>query len=66
VDKIFVHKAKEAENTGSNAIEQMNKWKAILLSNPYDPMISTLQQVCLHLPANSIYLKRFMALFKRE
>jgi hypothetical protein len=28
VDKIFVYKAKEAENTGTNAVERMRKWKA--------------------------------------
>jgi hypothetical protein len=27
-DKIFVYRAKEAENTGTNAVERMRKWKA--------------------------------------
>jgi hypothetical protein len=32
-DKIFVHKAKEAENSGSNAVEQMHKRKATAEEN---------------------------------
>jgi hypothetical protein len=27
VDKIFVYKTKEANNTGTNSVERMRKWK---------------------------------------
>ena len=33
VDKIYVHKAKEAENGGSNAVERMRKRKATAEEN---------------------------------
>ncbi len=33
VDRIFVHKSREAENTGNNAVYQMKKWKVTAEAN---------------------------------
>ena len=63
VDKIYVHKAREEQQGGTNLLEQIRKRKA-MPRNICGQMINASQQDCLQKQGNFNYLKISVAMLE--